>query len=972
MSGEITEQKKSGRYLKYNVWWQPLIHPALVEMDCIRMGGRWKKKNGEMAGEGLEFHFRRLMQILWPELLWESNGYKNYWAEECLKAYVSTQWLGVLGCAAAGKSAFFGAIALADWYCRPHDTTVMVTSTDLKALELRIWGMIKKYHKNAVQRCPWLPGHIIEGKQMLLADSRDEAEEGRDFKAGIVAIATKKGSQYVGIGCFVAGTPVDTPNGQVPIESIKPGDVVMSAIGPRKVRATQSRISDKLVSVKLKDGRELITTVEHPFFTNRGWIKAVDLSSEHYILSPDETLQILQQEVPGSESATLLLAGVQKEIKEQGMSDMQAGVLSTGCSRHVLQQALLNEVEDVGQELCGADCRQERFGGGRQEGEGILPPAPRGATQGRRESSFASRGSSVSDSEAKLGEATAAEPESVWRERQRPSTDSTGSGSVEAVPGSHLQPLDPNSACIPQEQGVVLHEAGPELAECEAGGGSGRRDAYAPTADHQRPTQGQEAAGAWVDRVTVCERSSVEQHRAGSGGYIVHNLEVEGHPSYCVSGLVCHNSWVGVHSPRIRMIADELALMNRAFLDSASNLSKCPDFKLVGIGNPSETTNAHGILCEPHPDIGGWEGGIDQEPKTKTWKTRFPNGMALQLPGSDSPNMQAGPDEEPPFPFLMTRKQMEDDAAIWGKDDWRFSMMNDAKMPRGQGSRRVITRQMCVKFGAFEPPNFRDTRRRSIAFLDAAYRGSGGDRCVFGELQFGPEVVPQDNTMNISALADGTWHNDRFRNIIALIDLVVIPISGEPGADSPEDQIVGFVMKECNKRGIPASDFFYDAGMRTSLVTAFSRLWSPEVESIDFGGKPSDEYVSAEINKKCSEYYNKFVTELWFNVRLAIESGQFRGMTEELCREFSMREWKMTSNNRIEVETKAEMKVKSGRSPDLADAVAAGVYGARKRGFIITKMSDLRPQNPKELRWKEDLKRRAYKTHRSGALNYAA
>ncbi|HNR70431.1 MAG TPA: hypothetical protein PKJ00_03505 [Verrucomicrobiota bacterium] len=631
MSGEITEQKKSGRYLKYNVWWQPLIHPALVEMDCIRMGGRWKKKNGEMAGEGLEFHFRRLMQILWPELLWESNGYKNYWAEECLKAYVSTQWLGVLGCAAAGKSAFFGAIALADWYCRPHDTTVMVTSTDLKALELRIWGMIKKYHKNAVQRCPWLPGHIIEGKQMLLADSRDEAEEGRDFKAGIVAIATKKGSQYVGIG-----------------------------------------------------------------------------------------------------------------------------------------------------------------------------------------------------------------------------------------------------------------------------------------------------------------------------------------------------SWVGVHSPRIRMIADELALMNRAFLDSASNLSKCPDFKLVGIGNPSETTNAHGILCEPHPDIGGWEGGIDQEPKTKTWKTRFPNGMALQLPGSDSPNMQAGPDEEPPFPFLMTRKQMEDDAAIWGKDDWRFSMMNDAKMPRGQGSRRVITRQMCVKFGAFEPPNFRDTRRRSIAFLDAAYRGSGGDRCVFGELQFGPEVVPQDNTMNISALADGTWHNDRFRNIIALIDLVVIPISGEPGADSPEDQIVGFVMKECNKRGIPASDFFYDAGMRTSLVTAFSRLWSPEVESIDFGGKPSDEYVSAEINKKCSEYYNKFVTELWFNVRLAIESGQFRGMTEELCREFSMREWKMTSNNRIEVETKAEMKVKSGRSPDLADAVAAGVYGARKRGFIITKMSDLRPQNPKELRWKEDLKRRAYKTHRSGALNYAA
>lgn len=805
MSGEITEQKKSGRYLKYNVWWEPLVHPALVEMDCIRMGGRWKKKNGEMAGEGLEFHFRRLMQILWPELLWESNGYKNYWAEECLKAYVSTQWLGVLGCAAAGKSAFFGAIALADWYCRPHDTTVMVTSTDLKALELRIWGMIKKYHKNAVQRCPWLPGHIIEGKQMLLADSRDEAEEGRDFKAGIVAIATKKGSQYVGIGCFVAGTPVDTPNGQVPIESIKPGDVVMSAIGPRKVRATQAKLTQDLVVIKTVDGRKITCTSNHPFFAGeRQWVEAGELMPGDHLMSPNETINAVYHAA--------------------GQSHM----------------ALVNEIE----------------------------------------------------------------PDDEW------------------------QSVNPD-----------------ELA---------------------RPRTGEAAGpGTVVESVTRILLWNREWR-------LVYNLEVAGHPSYCVRGLVCHNSWVGVHSPRIRMIADELALMNRAFLDSASNLSKCPDFKLVGIGNPSETTNAHGILCEPHPDIGGWEGGIDQEPKTKTWKTRFPNGMALQLPGSDSPNMQAGPDEEPPFPFLMTRKQMEDDAAIWGKDDWRFSMMNDAKMPRGQGSRRVITRQMCVKFGAFEPPNFRDTRRRSIAFLDAAYRGSGGDRCVFGELQFGPEIVPQDNTMNVSALIEGTWKNDRTRNIIALIDLMVIPISGEPGAESPEDQIVGFVMKECNKRGIPASDFFYDAGMRTSLVTAFSRLWSPEVESIDFGGKPSDEYVSAEINKRCSEYYNKFVTELWFNVRLAIESGQFRGMTEELCREFSMREWKMTSNNRIEVETKAEMKVKSGRSPDLADAVAAGVYGARKRGFIITKMSDLRPQNPKELRWKEDLKRRAYKTHRSGALNYAA
>src|SRR5262249_36139301 len=112
-------------------------------------------------------------------------------------------------------------------------------------------------------------------------------------------------------------------------------------------------------------------------------------------------------------------------------------------------------------------------------------------------------------------------------------------------------------------------------------------------------------------------------------------------------------SYVGIHNERVRLLADELHLMARAFLDSTSNLSKCPDFKMVGIGNPNETTNAHGVLCEPAPEIGGWESGIDQANKTNTWQTRFPNGICIQLPGSDSPNMDTPADKPVPYPYLM-------------------------------------------------------------------------------------------------------------------------------------------------------------------------------------------------------------------------------------------------------------------------------------------------------------------------------
>ena len=413
--------------------------------------------------------------------------------------------------------------------------------------------------------------------------------------------------------------------------------------------------------------------------------------------------------------------------------------------------------------------------------------------------------------------------------------------------------------------------------------------------------------------------------------------------------------------------------MPRAFIDSTSNLSKCPDFKLIALGNPNETTNAHGFVCEPSSDLGGWEGGIDQSPKTKTWKTRFPDGICIQLPGSDSPNMDVPEDEPPPFPFLMTRKQMKDDAAIWGVDDWHYAMMNDARMPRGQGSRRVLTRQMCEKFGAMNDPVWRDGRRTKIAFLDAAYRGVGGDRCVFGELQFGFETEePLVEAVATAVFSQGQAPANS-RQIIHLIDTTIIPVSGDVGKESPEDQIVSFVQQQCDARGIPAENFFFDAGMRTSLVTAFSRMWTPNVNSVDCGGRASESQVSDEIKTLCREHYSKFVTELWFSVRLCVEARQFRGMTKEVMWEFCAREWKLVAGNKVEVESKSEMKLKTGRSPDLADAVAVGVYGARQRGFMIKRLSSNgTPHVRKGRDWRDELRERAANLQKSHALNYAA
>lgn len=407
-------------------------------------------------------------------------------------------------------------------------------------------------------------------------------------------------------------------------------------------------------------------------------------------------------------------------------------------------------------------------------------------------------------------------------------------------------------------------------------------------------------------------------------------------------------SFAGIKNKRVRMVADEMHLMPRVFIDAIANLNKNQDFKCIGLGNPKDTTDALGILCEPSAELGGWDGGIDQQPKTKTWATRFDQGICVQLPGSDCPNMDVPEDLPVPFPFLITRKAIAADIQFYGQDSLQFTMMDEGRMPRGQGLRRVITRAMCLKFEAMEQPIWKSEKHTKIGFLDAAYGAVGGDRCVFGELWFGKD--PNE------------------KELIALKETALVPVSVNVN-DLPEDQIAKWVKTQCEARHIPPENFFFDSTGRGTLVGAFARLWSPNVGLVEFGGRATERYVSDGIKVLCKDYYFNFVSELWFSVSYAIQSGQFRGMTEDVMTEGSMREWGFVGANKIQVEPKDKMKVKCGRSPDLFDALVAGVEGARRKGFAIQRLMLSNPAYKDEI-WKDQYRDRMNSLRSRHSLNY--
>ena len=268
--------------------------------------------------------------------------------------------------------------------------------------------------------------------------------------------------------------------------------------------------------------------------------------------------------------------------------------------------------------------------------------------------------------------------------------------------------------------------------------------------------------------------------------------------------------YAGLKNKRVRLLADELAFMPKSFVDAISNLNKNPDFKCYGLGNPKDTMDALGTLCEPAALLGGWDGGIDQQPGTKTWQIRFEDGICVQLPGSDSPNL----DGKLGIP-LISQKDIDKDVAFWGKDSLQYTMMNEGRMPRGQGSRRILTRTLCQKFRAMDEVIWKDGNQVKLASLDASYRGVGGDRCIFIEFRFGLDVEET--------------------NVLAMIETMLVPIVDDTTIDA-EDQIAEFVKQQCLMRGIPPNQFGFDSTGRGSLMSAFARLWDPHVIAIEFGG----------------------------------------------------------------------------------------------------------------------------------------
>ncbi len=380
----------------------------------------------------------------------------------------------------------------------------------------------------------------------------------------------------------------------------------------------------------------------------------------------------------------------------------------------------------------------------------------------------------------------------------------------------------------------------------------------------------------------------------------------------------------GIKQKRRRLLGDEVQFIPRDYLKALDSLDK-GDFRGAFLGNPiAENGKALDQVSEPKE---GW-GAQDQITKTTTWKNKY-NGVTINLVGTDSPNF----DEATPnrFPYLVDQGDVDRVSARPGGRDsleWWSQIMGVRKA--GAISNRVLTVSEIRSYGGFDDIIWSgELPSVKIYAIDAGF--GGGDPCIRTWLEFGKAL---DGVQTVS------FHEQR-----------EIPILLSTGVTA-EKQIAEFTKNECLALGIPWRNIFFDAGMYATLAVEMDREMSAEINAVNFGGVATDRPVSNDLMvfddktqkrrlKTWYEHVSKYVTELWMVVRLAAQCRQLRNFPRTAAEEFGQRMWSYVSQNRYELETKDDYKLRNGgESPNHADSLAIAIEGARRRGFQIAKLSN--------------------------------
>lgn len=137
---------------------------------------------------------------------------QHRWFVLGLTRIVENQVTVLMGPASCAKTHTMAVHALITFFAHPTNSFGMISSTEKRSLEIKVWGRVKGLYNRAKERYPHLPGYVLDSMMAITdKDVDSENETARELTSGIICIPCISGGKFVGMSKYQGAKPPHSP-----------------------------------------------------------------------------------------------------------------------------------------------------------------------------------------------------------------------------------------------------------------------------------------------------------------------------------------------------------------------------------------------------------------------------------------------------------------------------------------------------------------------------------------------------------------------------------------------------------------------------------------------------------------------------------------------------------------------------------------------------------------------------------------
>lgn len=366
----------------------------------------------------------------------------------------------------------------------------------------------------------------------------------------------------------------------------------------------------------------------------------------------------------------------------------------------------------------------------------------------------------------------------------------------------------------------------------------------------------------------------------------------------------------GTKAERMIVMGDEFATLKHSLLNTVlNNLTANKQCKLAGAFNPGSFYDPGGTISRPK---GGWSTVTEDDDEWETEIEPFGlKGYCIRFDGEKSPNVVLG---EERWKGLLTLEKLTQIGPIGTKTKGYYEQIRGFWSPLGDLD-SIYTETEIVKYGADRPCTTWVEPPMMVAGLDPAYV-HGGDRAVLTIGKCGVAVDVDTQTR---------------QKVFELTHIYNLDEDITNKSISKSEWIVQITKEKLKEHKVDVRNFAIDA---TGGGEPFGALIARDIGlgfiNVCFSGRASDMPVSRNDRRKGSDRFFNMASELWYVGRELIRTGQLKGLKPDVVSEMVSRTYKEKASI-VQIESKKDMRLRTKKSPDVADSFFLCVFAARFR-----------------------------------------